>query len=100
MTTDQQVLDNAKEISYMKGKVEGIDKKVDDVDKKVDDMDKRISSRQDGMDKKLDTLLDQMSMTRTVLFAGKAFLAGCLALLGANLDGIIVGIKHLATFLK
>lgn len=93
MTTDQQVLDNAKEISYMKGKVEGIDKK-------VDDMDKRISARQDGMDEKLDILLDQMSMTRTILFAGKAFLAGCLALLGANLDEIVISLKHLATFLK
>ena len=93
MTTEQQVMDNAKEISYMKGKVEGIDKK-------VDDMDKRISARQDGMDEKLDILLDQMSMTRTILFAGKAFLAGCLALLGANLDEIVVSLKHLATFLK
>lgn len=90
---DEQILKNTEEISYMKGKVEGIDKK-------VDDMDKRISARQDGMDEKLDILLDQMSMTRTILFAGKAFLAGCLALLGANLDEIVVSLKHLATFLK
>lgn len=93
MGSEQQILENAKEISYMKGKVEGIDKK-------VDDMDKRISERQDGMDEKLDILLDQMSMTRTILFAGKAFLAGCLALLGANLDEIVVSLKHLAAFLK
>ena len=81
---DEQLFKNTEDIAYMKGKVEGIDNKVD-----------TLGRRQDEMDQKLDTLMDQMSMTRTVLFAGKAFLAGCFALLGANLDSVFIAIKHL-----
>lgn len=86
---EDQLFRNTEELAYMKGKVEGIDNKVD-----------TLGRRQDEMDQKLDTLMEQMSMTRTIIFAGKAFLAGCFALLGANLDAVISAIKHLANIAK
>lgn len=87
--SEDQVFKNTEEIAYMRGKVEGIDNKVD-----------TLGRRQDEMDQKLDTLMDQMSMARMIIFAGKAFLAGCFALLGANLDGLITVIKNLPHIVK
>lgn len=77
-------LEHRLEMAYLKGKLEGTEEKVD-----------KIIERQDAMDVKLDTVVDQLSTTRIVIHALKAFLLGAFALLGANADHLFSAIKDL-----
>lgn len=69
--------DNTEKIAYMRGRMKGIEDKID-----------VLNDRQDNMGEKLDTLIDQVSLTRALILAAKAFLAGSAALLGLNIDVI------------